>query len=73
MAIEVKHKEGEGVSGFMYRFNKKVQHSGLVKEMRKRQFRKRAVNRGKRKQAALYRMAKGEEIARLRKYGYNNK
>lgn len=69
MAIKVRKREGESVNALLYRFNKRVQQSGLVREVRKRQFRKRAVNRQKRKQSALYRRGKQETIARERKYG----
>jgi len=69
MPIEVKRREGESLNAFLYRFNKKVQHSGLVKERRKRQFFTRTKNRSKRRAATLYRMAKQEGIARARKQG----
>jgi ribosomal protein S21 len=69
MPIRVKKREGESVNTLIYRFNKRVQQSGLVREVRKRQFRKRAVNRRKRKDSALYRMGKQEAIARDRKFG----
>ncbi|MDI6734279.1 MAG: 30S ribosomal protein S21 [Patescibacteria group bacterium] len=70
MAIEIKKKEGENLNSYLYRFNKKVQQSGLVKEVRRRQFRNRSVNKNKRRLAALYRLDKKEEFGRLKKYGY---
>jgi ribosomal protein S21 len=69
MAIEIKKKEGETVGSFLYRFNKRVQHSGLVKETRKRQFQARPSNRRKRREGALYRMKKQKELAQTRKRG----
>lgn len=69
--IEAKKKEGESVGSFLFRFNKKVKHSGIMKEMRKRRFTSRAVNRNKRRSAALYRIGKKEELKRVRKYGNN--
>lgn len=73
MSIRVKKREGESVNTLLYRFNKRVQQSGLVREVRKRQFRKRAENRMKRKNSALYRMGKQATIARDRKFGINTR
>jgi len=72
MAIEVKKREGETPSSFLYRFNKRIQQSGLIKEVRKRQFRARSENRRQRKLGALYRKDKQEELEKSRKYGYKN-
>lgn len=69
MAIKVRKREGESVNTLLYRFNKRVQQSGLVREVRKRQFRKRVVNRRKRKDSALYRKDKEAVMARERKLG----
>jgi len=69
MPIEVKRKEGESVNAFLYRFNKRVQQGGLIKEQRKRQFYKRTSNKQKRRAATLYRRDKQEEIFRLKKQG----
>lgn len=69
MAIKVRKREGESVNTLLYRFNKRVQQSGLVREVRKRQFRKRAENRRKRKDSALYRKDKEVTMARERKFG----
>jgi ribosomal protein S21 len=69
MPIHLQKREGENMNAFIYRFNKKVQHSGLMKEARKRRFRARAENRGKRRSATLYRLEKQATIARQRKLG----
>lgn len=69
MAIKVRKREGESVNTLLYRFNKRIQQSGLVREVRKRQFRKRAENRRKRKDSALYRKAKEVTLAHDRKLG----
>lgn len=71
MTIEIKRRDGESVSAFLYRFNKKAQQSGLIKEVRARQFRTRAENKRKRRLGALYRREKVQEFARLKKYGHN--
>ncbi|MEK7629832.1 MAG: 30S ribosomal protein S21 [Patescibacteria group bacterium] len=70
MALELKKKEGESVNSFLFRFNKKIQQSGLVREVKKRRFRARAINSQKRKLAALHRMSKKEEIVKLKRFGY---
>jgi ribosomal protein S21 len=69
MPIHVQRREGENTNAFLYRFNKKIQHSGLVKESKKRQFFARAVNRSKRRTASLYRLTKQTAITRERKLG----
>ena len=38
MAIDAKKKEGESATSLMYRFSKKVQRSGVVREVKKRRF-----------------------------------
>ncbi len=69
MAIEIRKREGETTGSFLYRFNKKVQHSGLIKEVRKRQFRGRTANQRKRRLSALYRLGRQQDLTRARKYG----
>jgi ribosomal protein S21 len=69
MPIHLQKRDGENVNAFLYRFNKKVQHSGLIKESKKRQFYARTENRQKRRKATLYRQRKQETIARERKLG----
>jgi ribosomal protein S21 len=73
MPLEVRKKEGESVGSFLYRFNKKMQQSGVVKEVKKRQFRKRVGNKRTRRLAALYREDKRGEIAKARKLGMQEK
>ena len=67
--IEVKKKEGESGSALLFRFSKKVRQSGIMKEVRKRRFRARPVNRRKIRLAAQHRSAKKSETARLKKLG----
>lgn len=70
MPLAIKRKEGESLNSFLFRFSKMVQQSGLVKEVKKRQFHHRAENWRKKKLAALHRLAKQQEIAHLKRYGY---
>ena len=70
MAIEVKRREGETINSVLFRFNKRVQHSGIVKEARKRQFAKRRANRRRVRLAALYRISQQDRLNRAKKLGY---
>jgi len=65
----VRKKEGETTGSFLYRFSKKMQQSGILREARKRKFHKRATSRIKRRLSALYRQDKKREIARKKKFG----
>ena len=58
--VYVKKEEGESASSLVYRFNKRVQHSGVLREAKKRQFRSRSVNKNQRRVSAL----RGEELKR---------
>ncbi len=65
----VKKKENESTGSFLYRFSKKVQQSGILKEARKRRYHHRPKSRLKRKDAALYQMVKRAETAKAKKLG----
>lgn len=67
--MEVKRKEGESVSAFLYRFTKKMQQSGILKEAKKRKHSARAINKTKRKEKALYRETKKAEMSKAKKLG----
>ena len=69
MPIEVRKKEGESSGTLMYRFTKKIQQSGVLKEAKKRRFYHRAVNRHKRRVSALHRESRIKEMARMKKLG----
>jgi len=67
--MEIKRKEGESAPSAIYRFNKRVQQSGLVKEVKSRRFTDRNVNKNSRRNSALYREDKAMEVKKLRKLG----
>ncbi|MEK7115229.1 MAG: 30S ribosomal protein S21 [Patescibacteria group bacterium] len=67
--MELKRKEGESVSSFLYRFNKKIQQSGVLREAKKRRFHGRPINRLKRKLSALHRETKNQEREVAKKLG----
>lgn len=69
MPLHLIRKESESVGSFLYRFNKKVQHSGLTKEIKKRQFRSRPKNKRQRRAGALYRSKKQIVVLRERTQG----
>jgi len=72
-ALEIRRKKGENMASFIFRFNKRVKQSGILKEVKKRRFWDRPVNRSKRRSAALYRLKKQAEVSRLKKYGLERK
>ncbi len=67
MAIEAKRKEGENINALLYRFNKKLKQSGVLKEAKKRRFLSRGINKNKRRSAALYRSGKAKEFKSTKK------
>jgi len=69
MAIQIKRREGESASSFLYRFTKKIQHSGVLREAKKRRFKHRNINKNKRKSSALYKSQKMREVLAAKKLG----
>lgn len=67
--VSIKRKENESASGMIYRFTKKVQQSGILRESKKRRFFAREESKLKRKLSALHRTKKSEEMARQKKLG----
>lgn len=67
--ISVRKRESESPTSLMFRFNKRMKQSGLVKEVRKRRFTDRAVSKLKRKQSAIHREAMKKDFLRKRKMG----
>ena len=67
--IEIKRKEGESANAFLYRFTKKIQRSGVVKQAKKIRFKSREENKRARKDSALFRIKKKTETDKLKKLG----
>jgi len=67
--VEVRRRENETIGAMLYRFNKKIKQSGVMKELKKRRFQKRNENRSKRRMGAMYRFAKAQELEKAKKYG----
>lgn len=70
--LYVTKRNNESATSLMYRFNKRVKQSGLVKEVRKRRFTDRAVSRLKRKESAIHRDAMKKEFLKKKKMGLVN-
>ena len=69
MPVKVIKKEGESASAMMYRFTKKIQQGGVLKEAKKRRFHERPKNRNKRRVLALKRETKKEEMLYKKRWG----
>ncbi|MEX2033382.1 MAG: hypothetical protein WD889_02365 [Candidatus Colwellbacteria bacterium] len=69
MAISIKKRDGESASSLIYRFSKRVQQSGVLKEARARRFNKRTPNKRGRRVSALHRERRQAEIRQKRKLG----
>ncbi len=67
--MEIKKREGESSGSLLYRFSKKVQQSGILREVKKRRFHTRDVNKRKVRLSALHREVKRKEFERARKLG----
>lgn len=69
MFVSVRKRDGESPTSLMYRFNKKVKQSGLIKEVRRRRFTNRSVSKLKIKMKALHRETAKKEYQRKKKLG----
>lgn len=67
--LEVKKKDGESASSLIYRFSKKIQQSGVMKEAKGRRYKDRAKSKLKRKVSALHKAKRKIEMDRARKWG----
>jgi len=67
--MELKRREGEPVNAFLYRFSKKVQQSGILREAKKRKRKGRRITKFRKHVSALHREEKRKEIEKARKMG----
>lgn len=67
--MEIKRREGEPMSAFLYRFSKKMQQSGILIEAKKRKRRDRPISKSKRHLSALHKEQKRKELKKARKMG----
>ncbi len=67
--MEVKKRENETASSLIYRFTKRTQQSGILREVKKRRFETRSISRLKRRRSAIHRAEKRVEFVRAKKLG----
>jgi ribosomal protein S21 len=67
--MEIRKRDGESSTSLIYRFTKRVQQSGILREAKKRRFRARPESRIKRKLSALHRVEKKEKFEHAKKMG----
>jgi|APMed6443717190_1056831.scaffolds.fasta_scaffold54924_2 ribosomal protein S21 len=69
MAIEIKRKQDEPMNSFLYRFNKMIQQSGILRQSKSGRFRVVEVNRNRRRTSAVYRAKIKKQIQSMKKSG----
>lgn len=67
--MQVKKREGESTSSMIYRFTKRTQQSGILREAKKRRYFKRPISRLKRRVSALVKAKKKVEVEKAKKLG----
>ncbi|MEK7162792.1 MAG: hypothetical protein AAB696_00715 [Patescibacteria group bacterium] len=67
--MELKRREGEQMSAFLYRFSKKMQQSGILIEAKKKKRRSRSISKSKRRASAIHREQKQKEVDKEKKMG----
>ena len=67
--ITARRKEGESASSLIYRFTKRVQQTGVLKESKKRRFYTRGKSKLNRKLSAMHRVTKRKEMEHAKKWG----
>jgi ribosomal protein S21 len=70
MSIKVKKRKGENFISLLYRFNRKIKRSGVLREAKKRMFYQKELSKNQQRKSALYRDKKRKEIEELTKYGH---
>ncbi len=67
--IVLRKKEGETPNALVYRFIKKVQQGGIIKEVKNRRFLKRKPSKTKIRASAAHRSEKALEVKEQKKLG----
>ncbi len=67
--MELKRREGEPTSAFLYRFSKKIQQSGVLREAKKRKNKRRKITKFRKRVSAIHREIKRKEVEKARKMG----
>ncbi|MBU0476918.1 30S ribosomal protein S21 [Patescibacteria group bacterium] len=69
MAIEIRRKEKENSQSLIRRFSRRIQRSGILRRVRKKQFKARPKSRQMKKKAALRREELRIEYQKIKKLG----
>jgi len=69
LGMELKRREGEPVNAFLYRFSKKIQQSGVLREAKKRKHKTRRITKFRRRVSAKHREEKRKEVEKAKKMG----
>jgi len=69
MAIEIKRKSDEPSGAFLYRFNRLIKQSGILRDAKKLRFYQSPPNRRSRRNSAIYRAKIRKDIQYLKKAG----
>jgi ribosomal protein S21 len=67
--IQVKKKEKETPESLIRRFTRRVQQSGVLRQVRKKRFHQPIKSKDKRRDEALYKVEIRKEINRVKKLG----
>jgi len=67
--MQIKRKEGESINSFLRRFSKRIYQSGILKEVKKKKFKRRKPSLRARKISALYKVKKQKEMSKAQKMG----
>lgn len=67
--MKLTRKQGESNSAFLYRFSKKIQQSGVLREAKKRKHKSRPTSKRQKRISAIYRAGKMKETERAKKMG----
>lgn len=70
MSVKVNKRKGENFNSLLYRFNRKIKRSGILREARKKLYFQKSPNKNQRRKSALYKENKNKEIEKLKRYGY---
>ena len=67
--MQIKRKENESINSFLRRFSKRIYQSGILKEVKKKKFKRRKPSLRARKISALYKVKKQKEMSKAQKMG----
>ncbi|MBI1961046.1 MAG: 30S ribosomal protein S21 [Candidatus Liptonbacteria bacterium] len=66
---QIRRREGESAGSLVFRFTKKIQRAGVIKEAKKRRFHKRPKSRRARRISAVFSEVRKKEFLQKKKLG----